>query len=285
MSGSWKLAAARGLMRGTQAISVSAAGWLADRMFCTPPRSRVPNNARAILAAAERGWTRSDGHRLAVWRWGKGPAIALMHGWGSRAARLTAHVPALLDRGLSVVAFDAPAHGESSGRLGSGVQAAQALLAIAETTPLAGVIGHSLGAAATLMALDQGLAIERAVFISPPSDIGAYADRFAEVLGLSDAAYGAMRRRTESRLRFRWVDLDLVAMASRRREPLLLLHDRQDDEVRWENGARIARAWPGAVLESTEGLGHHRIAHDPAVAARAAAFMGGQAKPATSSPA
>ena len=149
--------------------------------------------------------------------------------------------------------------------------------AVAEAVPLKGVVGHSLGAAATLMALEDGLKIERAVFISPPSDIRVYADRFAEVLRLTDAAYRAMRQRTETRLRFRWDDFDLVAMAARRRERLLLIHDRGDDEVKWENGQRIASAWPGAVLESTDGLGHHRIAHDPAIVTRAATFMAGGA--------
>lgn len=271
----WQLAALRGTFTAVQAVSSDGAGWLGDRLFCTPPTSRVPTASRAVLARATRSWVVSEGRRVAVWRWGEGPAVALMHGWGSRAARLATHVPVLLERGFSVVAFDAPAHGESEGRLGSGIEAARALREVARTVPLFGAIGHSLGSAATLIAMDDGLALERAVLIAPPSNIGAYADRFAELFHLTPAAYAAMRRRTETRLRFRWDDFDLLAMASRRTEPVLLIHDRGDDEVAWDNGARLAAAWPGATLVSTDGLGHHRIAHDPGVVARAADYLAG----------
>ncbi len=269
----WKAAALRGTLGAVQSVSPGAAGWLADRMFCTPPTSRVPSTARAVLAGAKRSSVVSGGRRVAAWRWGEGPAVALMHGWGSRAARLAVHVPALLERGFSVVAFDAPAHGESEGTLGSGLQAARALLDLARSVPLYGAIGHSLGAAATLIALDGGLKLERAVLISPPSDISSYADRFADVFALTPAAYRAMRQRTEARLDFRWDDFNLVTMASRRSEPVLLVHDRQDDEVTWDNGARLAAAWRGATIVSTEGLGHHKIAHDAGVVLRAADFL------------
>jgi pimeloyl-ACP methyl ester carboxylesterase len=270
----WKLAAVRGALRATQSLNTAAAAWLADRLFCTPPRSTVPSSARSVLASATRGWTLAGGDRVALWRWGQGPAVALVHGWGSRAARLTAFVEPLVEQGFSVIAFDAPAHGESDGRLGSGVQAAQALRAIAATTPLYGVVGHSLGAAATLMALRDDLHLRRAVFIAPPADIVGYTVRFAQLFGLRDDVLDAMRRRTERRLRFAWRDLDLIGIASAvRGVELLVVHDRGDEDVTWDNGARLAAAWPGASLVTTEGLGHHRVARDPSIVARAAAFL------------
>lgn len=55
--------------------------------------------------------------------------------------------------------------------------------------------------------------------------------------------------------------------------PLLVVHDRDDDEVAWSDGAAIARAWPAAELVTTRGLGHRRILRDPAVVARVTAFL------------
>lgn len=66
----------------------------------------------------------------------------------------------------------------------------------------------------------------------------------------------------------------LVSLASRvRGVDLLLFHDRDDAEVPWDNGASLARSWPGAVLVTTDGLGHHRIAREPSVVAAAVQFM------------
>ena len=285
MKDSWKIRAVRAALRATQAVSTDAAARLSDRLFCTPPSSAVPAAVQDLFTRAERDSLVVDGERVAVWRWGTGPAIALVHGWGSRAARLAVHVEPLLAEGFSVVAFDAPAHGESEGRLGSGIQTARALLAVAATTPLHGVVAHSLGAAATLIALREGLQLRRAVFIAPPSDIHVYLDRFAAMFGVRDDVIAAMMRRTEQRLRFRWDDLDLVGMAAGvRGVELLLIHDHGDEEVAWDCGAAIVGAWPGATLITTDGLGHNRIARDPAVVARAARFHAAGIRDATGEP-
>lgn len=283
----WRIRLARAGFGATQALSGAAAARLADRLFCSPPSSSVPTAVRELFTRAERSSVVVDGQRVAVWKWGAGPTVALVHGWGSRAARLAVHVEPLLAEGFSVVAFDAPAHGESEGRLGSGLQTARALTAVAAATPLYGVVSHSLGAAATLVALRDGMELQRAVFIAPPSDISVFLMRFAEMFGLREDVLRAMKRHTEERLRFSWDDFDLVRMAATaHRGELLLVHDREDDEVDWECGAAIAAAWPGATLLTTEGLGHHRIARDPGVVAQAARFLGEGLKPApTSAPA
>lgn len=274
MKHGWKISAARAAMRAAQFVSTEAAARLGDRLFCTPPASGVPRSILPIVARAERTSVLSEGRRVAVWRWGTGPAVALVHGWGSRAARLMVYVTPLLEQGFSVVAFDAPAHGESEGKVGSGVQAARALRELGRVTPLYGVVAHSLGAAATMLALQDGMPLQRAVFIAPPADFDTYTDRFAELMRLRPQALAAMRRRIEARLRFSWHDLDFDRIAAAQRGvDLLLFHDRDDHEVTWEYGRRIADRWPGAVLRTTEGLGHHRIARDPGVVAEAVRFL------------
>ena len=58
---------------------------------------------------------------------GSRPAVALLHGWGGRAAQLTSFVEPLVARGFSVVALDAPGHGSSGRGRSSAPQFAQAL--------------------------------------------------------------------------------------------------------------------------------------------------------------
>lgn len=55
--------------------------------------------------------------------------------------------------------------------------------------------------------------------------------------------------------------------------PTLVVHDRHDKEVRWEDGAAIAGAWPGATLLTTEGLGHRRILRDAGVIDQVVRFL------------
>jgi len=88
------------------------------------------------------------------------------------------------------------------------------------------------------------------------------ADGFADdlpaksALGLTPAAREELRRRSERRLRARWSDLPLLPMRGLAEPPpLLVVHERDDREVPWADGAAIAAAWPGARRLDTEGLG------------------------------
>ena len=54
---------------------------------------------------------------------------------------------------------------------------------------------------------------------------------------------------------------------------MLVVHDREDVTVPYDDGAAIAAAWPGAELVTTTGLGHRDIVRDREVVARAVAFL------------
>jgi pimeloyl-ACP methyl ester carboxylesterase len=61
--------------------------------------------------------------------------------------------------------------------------------------------------------------------------------------------------------------------------PALLLHDREDQDVPFSHGEELARAWPGARLMPTTGLGNRAIVRDPAVVRRAVTFPQRTAEP------
>jgi hypothetical protein len=58
---------------------------------------------------------------------------------------------------------------------------------------------------------------------------------------------------------------------------VLVIHDRGDGEVPWQHGHAIARAWPGARVLDTDGLGHRRILRDPLVVSAAVEFLASHA--------
>jgi pimeloyl-ACP methyl ester carboxylesterase len=246
----------------------------AAALFRTPARHKTSEAERQILASGRRGRIRLSKNEIATWTWGEGPTILLVHGWGSRGARLGSFVEPLVASGYSVVTFDAPGHGESSGRLSSLPQSMEAQLAIAKTRDsIHGVIAHSMGAAAAALAMGRGLEPERAVLLAPVANPGAYTHVFAEALGIPSAIREAMERRFEEQFGIRWEDFDVTRSVSSYSTPLLVFHDREDREVAWTNGEAIARAWPGAELVTTRGLGHTRIVHDPDIVRQAVAFL------------
>lgn len=251
----------------------TAARW-AEELFFRPRRAQPRANEEEFLAAGERFTFSSSRGELAAWRWGEGPRVLLVHGWASRAARFRVLAPALVEAGFQVTCYDHPAHGASPGRRTSLIEVTAVLLEVAEQTgALHAAVGHSLGGAAVAAAQAQGLELNRAVLIAPFSARPDFLDQFARHVGLPDPVRDRMRRNIEERLRMRFEDLYIPPQVRVLTTPALIVHDRDDPEVPITEGEAIARAWPGARLVATEGLGHHAIVRDPGVAAQVAAFV------------
>jgi len=253
----------------------------AFRLFSTP----LATARRRAQAAGDGGAACSalafDGEQLGVYVWGDPaaqPYVLLAHGWSSHALRFLAWVEPLRAAGYAVVAFDQVGHGRSSGRRTTLPGFAQALQAVAARFGRAhAVIGHSLGGAATMVALSEGLAAERAVLVAPAADPVAAAQRFARFVGLADALAPRLFEEYEATHPTRVSSLHAHVAAPRIGRPALIVHDLADREVPWAEGERYARYWPQARLLTTQGLGHHRILDDAAVVDAALRFLRGEA--------
>lgn len=261
-------------LAATGRVSPALAGRLGARLFLTPPRHPAPAREEAALGAGEPMAFSAAGVRLAAWRFGTGPAVLLVHGWGGRAGQLAPLVPALRAAGLSAVLLDGPGHGRSGGRLASIVHFADAISEVAPRVGAVAAVGHSLGGAGLARALAQGLALDAAVLLGPTRSPTLWLERFGDALALSPAVRGAVHADLEARLGVAVEAVDAVREAPGQKVPVLVVHDRDDREVPWAEGAAIAGAWPGARLHTTRGLGHRRILRDPAVAEEVAGFLG-----------
>jgi pimeloyl-ACP methyl ester carboxylesterase len=250
-----------------------AARW-AETIFCTPPRNEPRLGEEAFLASGRRFDVVAQGQRLAAWEWGEGPTVILVHGWGSRAGRFGALASAVVEAGFRAVAYDAPAHGRSTGRFASLPEFARALRGVADAVgPVFGLVGHSLGGAAATLALRDGLGAERVVLLAAPADVTRFSTQFADHLRLPTGARTVMRRNLEARLQIRWDELHLPTIARDLSAPALLVHDRADTDVPFADGEQIAAAWPRARIVATDNLGHRGLLRDPAVVRDVVAFL------------
>jgi pimeloyl-ACP methyl ester carboxylesterase len=253
---------------------------IASRLFTTPPRFAHTPPELELLAAGTRFDVVSGMGRLAAWRFGDASrdAIVASHGWGGRGAQLRAFVPAFVDAGFQVVVFDHAAHGLSSGDEATLVHFVRGLDAVVGAVEsngarVAGLIGHSLGAAAVTAWLNASRRELRAVLVAPPISLQRYSRFFARRVGISESVRHAMQQRFEGRYGFRWEDFELPGSVAHVRAKGLVIHDEGDQDVVIASGRALARAWPGARFIETKGLGHRRILRDPAVVADTVGFV------------
>ncbi len=268
------MGAVRWAARALEAVSPALAARWASWLFFKTSRHVASEAERAVLETAERSWVPFEGGRLAVWRWGRGPRVLLVHGWSGRGGQLHALVAPLVASGHRVIAFDGPGHGASSGRSASLPELGRAVAAVAASEgPLRAVVTHSLGGPAVALAVAGGLSVERLVMVSPPADAQTWLFKLADALGLSPSTRAGLRARVEARAGVAIERLHAAALARSLRMPLLVVHDRDDREVAWADGAAVASLAGGALL-TTHGLGHQRILKSPDVVEAVAQFVG-----------
>lgn len=186
-----------------------------------------------------------------------------------------AFVDPLVAVGYRVIAFDAPAHGRSAGGESNLPEIGEVILELArQHGPLQAVIAHSFGVLATLYAIGEGLNVARVVGISPPSSIEGLVDKFADGLAIPAAAMKVMRTLFEVRFGLDlWTRFSPLRLAQTTTIDVLIIHDDTDREVPWQEGEALAKAWPGARMLRTSGLGHRRILRDPQVITEVIAYV------------
>ncbi len=265
--------------RALQSTSTSAAAAALERAFLTPRRPRAAPDEQAFLASGRSERVRSPAAELAVWSWGEGRTVLLVHGWGSRASRYHTLAPALVAAGFRVVAFDSPGHGDSSGRKSSLPETARAIrfLARRERERRGGwphaLIAHSFGGAAAILAQEGNIRFARNVFLAPAVDFDGYLLRMAEAFAINDGTMQRMIRRVERRIGFSWDSIRVTRYAHQFSAPALIMHDPADPEVPFADAQALSNAWSGSRLVRTPGLGHRRLLHDAQVVQHIARFV------------
>ncbi len=267
----------RALRRAQFRVLARVAPSLSDRkaaaLFLTPPRRRASEPGTPGLSA-QRLSVLSGDVQLAVWAWGHGPTVLLVHGWSGHAGQLGSFIRPLVEAGFRVVAFDLPAHGHSSGRRTTVLKMAEALQALALAIgPLHSLVGHSLGGTAAALALFDNLPASRVVLLAPPAAPQHFVRKLAAVLGLSDERAEGMLAQVQRQIGVHLPSLDVRLLAGWMRQPALIFHDVADREVPFAQGRAIAEAWPAARLVPLTGLGHTRILADPDVVRATVAFL------------
>jgi len=254
-------------LRAADRVSPALAGRLALPLFRqVRPVLPVRPGDRAVHQHAERGAITVRGRDIVTYAWGHGPeTVLLVHGWRGRASQFGPIVRELRAEGYRVVAFDAPANGDSAGRH---TDIRDYLAAIDELQRRQGmfrlIVGHSFGALAALTAVREGTAAGGVVAIAGMADARYLVDSFAARVGLSPASADVLAREFTRivlpGVARPYARFDAVADPLPEAVPLLVVHDRADREVAVGESLRLHAAHgERSRLVLTEGAGHSRV--------------------------
>lgn len=259
-------------VRALGALSPGLAATAALPLFARVARPRpvadhdIPTMDRARRSTVRVAGVRGRGVDVVTYAWGGGGrgTIALAHGWDGRASQFATLTRELVAEGFRVVAFDAPAHGDTLARGTYLIDWTDILTELqGRYGTLAAVVGHSFGGLAALVAAGHGLDVARVVSIAAPAEADSLLSQFQSMLRLADPTAEALRRAFASR--YFPGERDPFARLSPLRHPvgtsvgMMLVHDERDRVVPVNEVRRLADAHPHARVLLTGGFGHNRV--------------------------
>jgi len=250
--------------------------WWALRLWSQTHRFEPPAREQRLQLRASECSLIVSGLEIKAWSWGSGPSVLLVHGWNGRGMQLGRFVDPLLTAGYQVITFDAPGHGQSEGKHTHLLQIRDVILALAKQHgDFHAAIAHSFGVAALSAAMKNGLHITNAVAISSPGGLSNLIGRYCASMRIPDATEQYLRQRLRLRLGATlWEQFAHSYPLDTGMERSLIIHDKDDEWVDWQESEQLSQCWPNAELVITEGLGHQRLLRDPKIARQIIQFIG-----------
>lgn len=253
----------------------------AMRIFCTPYKkssSKMP----PVFDKAEKLSFELEGNTIVGYRWnaGVGRKVLIIHGFESSCKSFDRYIMPLVKQGCEVLAFDAPAHGHSSGSEVNLLMYINMLRYVHERFgPFNGYLSHSFGGLAVTHFLEKVPHDDEVqlVLIAPATESTSAIDSFFKVLRLGKDIRNEFDRLILTRSGVPPEHYSIRRAMKNIRAKTLWFHDEHDDltpvddalKVKDDNHAHIE-------FIITSGLGHRKIYRDNKVVKQAIASLVGQ---------
>jgi pimeloyl-ACP methyl ester carboxylesterase len=258
-------------------ISIHWAGKVAIQIFTTPYRKPKPFEPE-IFKKAERFNIFVDRLKIQGYRWQKESEkkILIVHGFESRAYNFDRYVIPLIKKGYAVFAMDAKAHGFSEGKT---ITLPEYTAMLCELEKQFGVfdgyISHSFGGIAiSLFEEKHNHPQSKLVLIAPATETITSIQLFCKYLKLNDRVRFAIHDYIYKKSGFRVEDFSIKRIAPLLSNPILWIHDEDDDITPLADVKPIIEsAQKNIHFVITKGLGHRRIYKDSHVVQQVIDFL------------
>lgn len=202
----------------------------------------------------------------------------ILHGFGSAAHKFEDYATLLVNEGYEILAFDAPAHGDSEGITTNAIEyCAMIEKVMEELGPIDSFIAHSFGGIALSLALEKlpHDAKTKVVFIAPATETTSAVDGAFSMLKIKS---NAVRVEFE-KIVVAYSGKNTAWFSMRRamnniKASVLWIHDKDDDITPWTDAEKVqSDNHPNIKFVLTKKLGHRKIYHDKDVKDKVINFL------------
>lgn len=228
-------------------------------LFCTPRKGRILPIQVQFLEEAKNEVVTVGDMNVQTYNWdGEKETVLLLHGWESNSFRWRNLIGHLKREGFRVLAFDAPAHGHSSGNLFNVVRYTECTQTIVSRYNPDYIIGHSVGGMTAVYHQYRfpGNSLKKVISIGAPSEFSDVMKRYQEILGFNDQVLTALDAYYKKYFGFGIDEFTTAEYAKSITISGLLIHDELDLVAPFVASEKVHAHWKNSRLIKTKGLGH-----------------------------
>ncbi|MHA4810622.1 alpha/beta hydrolase [Flavitalea flava] len=267
-------------------VSVKKAAKKAFDVFCTPLQ-RSGKKCSPLFEKGEKLSFRMEGITVRGHRWVPHLApneqmvparrVLIVHGFESSSRNFDLYIQGLLQKGYEVLAFDAPAHGESGGKRLTLPFFVKTLENIYEKYgPIQSFMGHSFGGLAVSLLIEslRPHSSTKLVLIAPATETTTAVDAFFSLLHLNQEVRSAFEELVIELSGHPFSYYSIRRVMYLIKADVLWLHDEDDRITPWLDALPVKEDnHPNLRIVMTKGLGHRKIYRDPSVIQQVVEFL------------
>lgn len=250
-------------------ISKQRAAAAAFELFCTP-QQRNRKKLPAVFERSEHLQFSFEGETVRGYRWNHhkngGKKALILHGFESSVINFERYIEPLVTKGYEVMAFDAPAHGRSSGIKITLLTYRNLVQYVWKNFgPVDAFIAHSFGGLALCLALEEipHSSSVKMVLIAPAAETTTAIDNFFKLLKLDNEVRNYFEELIEEKGKKPPAWYSISRAAGNIKAEVLFLQDRNDHMTPLSDVEPIMKKnYPNFQFVISEGLGHRRIYRD-----------------------
>ena len=228
-------------------------------LFCIPRRGKVKPEQMDFLNNAKHEIVEAENLALQTYNWkNTGKTILLIHGWESNTFRWMSLIEKLKAENYNIIAFDAPAHGNSTGNHLHVPLYTKCVEAIVKRYSPDYVIGHSIGGMTTVFHQYSfpNPAIKKLVLLGPPSEITEIMDDYQKILNFKPRVMRDLDVYFKELLGYNFHEFSIAKFAGSIKQPGLIIHDTFDKIAPVSASKSIHKNYKNSKFIETEGAGH-----------------------------
>lgn len=258
-----------GTGRFLQFFSSTLARDFAIKVFSTPPDFKLPEREEMMRKSAKKELITVPGlsDKVMTYTYGYSKKkVLLVHGWAGRGTQLFAIADKLLENGMMIVSFDAPAHGLSEGKTSSHLDYVATINAVNDQFgPFYAAVGHSFGGITLLDALGKNSFLDKLVVIGIAASTRAILNDFVKKMRLKPKVAKKMEDYYSKKYNIGLNSISAGETAKKVKIPTLVLHDIEDTDVDVSNAFKVRQNLKNGKIDISNGLGHRRILRTPEI--------------------